>query len=366
MKKIFSAITAIFIAIVFAGGVSTSASAAARISVALPSVAGGETASIPVSVSGVSYPTVRVVIGATNGTVKLDYTSNSVTVTPGYSDTDSGSELEGTEISFSAGIDEATALLAEYLTFTSTDPVGSSYKPELTIRLSEYGVIVDPTSGHTYVYSGILADAYKELSWFDAQAHAATTSRSGHTGYLTNITSTSENEFIANKSGIENVWIGATADPETVAAVNTALSLPTYVPTTATSQTDGHYIWGAGTEKGENFSNGLNNSVVTVAGKYSNWAEGEPNNAASNEGCGVTNWQSTDGFWNDLDCERTEFYMIEYNTSLEDAPVALTYDSATDELANTGMDLASSLWVAFAGLGMIFAGLFVRKVAAKN
>ena len=366
MKRISTVLTAILVALVFAGGVSTSASAAARISVALPSVAGGETANIPVTITGVTYPTVRVVIEATNGTLSLDYSTSSVIVTPGYGDTDSGSQLDGAELSFSAALADVTSLLADHLTFTSTEAAGSTYVPALTIRISEYGVIVDPTSGHTYVYSGILADNVQELSWFDAQAHAATTSRSGNIGYLANINSSAENVFIATKSGIQNVWIGATADPTTVAAINTSLSLPTYVPTTATSQTDGHYLWGAGSEKGQNFSNGLEDSVVTVAGKYSNWAEGEPNNSSGTEGCGVTNWQSTNGFWNDLDCERTEFYMIEYNTSIEDAPVALTYDSTTDELANTGLDSNSSLWVAFAGLTLIMSGLLVRKASSKN
>jgi hypothetical protein len=366
LKKIAGILASLTMAVGLATTPTFTASAAASISVDLPAdgVADGATAPIPVTVSGVTFAQLRVDVEASNGTVEINYSSASIEVTPGFGNTDSGSAISGESISFSAARADAVSLLASHLTFTSTETGGVSVRPELTIKISEYGVIVNRGNGHTYVYSGTFADAYKELSWQDAQAHAATTSRLGHVGYLTNITSDAENTFIKNESGIENVWIGATDDPTEVAAINLAKGLPVYTPVSGDSQTNGHMVWGAGSEKGQVISNGLVNAMQAANGSYENWATGEPNNASGSEGCGVTNWQDVNGEWNDLDCSRTEFYMVEYDTSLSQAPVPLTYDS-TDALANTGGDMRDYFPAVSAAFALILLGAYsTRKVAS--
>lgn len=368
LKKVLSLLGAVFLAVGLSAVSPIGANAAAQITAALPAggVADGATVNIPITFTGVTFPTVRVHITATNGTLTADYSSvSSAVVTPGFESTDSGTAFSAAEISFSASKADAATILAHHFSFTSTGTAGTSIKPEFAISVSEFGVSVDPGTGHTYVYSGILDDAYKQLAWDAAEAHAETTSRAGHAGYLTVITTTSENDFIKNKSGVQNVWIGATDDPTQVAAINVAKGLPAYVPTSATSQTDGHMVWAGGTEKGNVISDGLLTPTAPVNG-YQNWSTNEPNNWHGIEGCGVTNWGSTNGLWNDLTCSNTNYYMIEYDTSLSDAPVAVTYDSANDVLPVTGGDLSQLLQLAAAGLVLVLAGAAMQRKARNN
>ena len=362
-KKLFSLVATMLIAVGLAGAPAISANAAASISAVLPAggVADGATANIPVTVSGVTFAKVRVEVSSTNGTVTVDYTSvGSAVVTPGYDSTDSGSAFSDTSISFSADKVDAVALLANHLTFTSTQTGGTNVKPEISITISEFGVIVNKGTGHTYVYSGTFDGDHQELSWADAQAYAATTSRHGHNGYLVNIGNVDENDFIKNKSGIQNVWIGATDDPTQVASINTAKGLPTYTPTTADSQTDGHMIWGGGSEAGTVISNGLDSDMTAYNSGYQGWAEGEPNNSSGGEGCGVTNWNDVNGEWNDLPCTDEYFYMVEYDTTLAQAPVELNYDS-TETLANTGGDLGGLMTLGAFGLALVAAGSVISR-----
>jgi hypothetical protein len=362
-KKLFSLVATMLIAVGLAGAPALSANAAASISAVLPSggVADGATATVPVTVSGVTFASVRVDITAANGTVAVDYSSvGSAVVTPGYDTTDDGSKFAGTDISFSANKADAAVLLASHLTFTSTQTGGTNVKPEISITISEFGVIVNKGTGHTYVYSGTFDADHKELSWAAAQAYAASTTRLGHNGYLVNIGTSDENDFIKTKSGIQNVWIGATDDPTEVASINTSKSLPAYVPVTADSQTDGHMIWGGGSEAGQIISNGLDTAMAAYNGSYQSWSEGEPNNYHAGEGCGVTNWGAMNGLWNDLPCTSAYFYMVEYDTTIDQAPLALTYDSA-NALANTGGDLSTLVYLGLLGATLVAAGTVISR-----
>lgn len=361
-KKLLSLVATMLIAVGLAGAPALSASASASISAVLPAggVADGATAAIPVTVSGVTFASVRVDVKSTNGTVAINYSSaSSAQVTPGFDSTDDGTSFSGDAISFSSSKADAVALLANHLEFTSTQTGGTKVKPEIVITVSEFGVITNKTTGHTYVYSGTFDADHQELSWADAQAYAATTSRHGHAGYLVNIGTDAENAFVRDESGIENVWIGATDDPTQVASINTAKGLPTYTATTSTSQTDGHMIWGGGSEAGQVISDGLE-TPVTASGSYASWASNEPNNWHGIEGCGVTNWGDMNGLWNDLDCSGTNFYMVEYDTTLAQAPVELNYNSA-DALAATGGSLENLASLAFLGAALVAGGTFVSR-----
>jgi hypothetical protein len=196
----------------------------------------------------------------------------------------------------------------------------------------------------------------------------------GKSGYLVNITSEAENTFVANKSGADNVWIGATANLTYVNEALTAASKPTI---SGDPQGSGFYYWYGGSEGGTQFSTGLDSARVPVAGLYNAWAEGEPNNwPGTGEACGVTNWQGVKGSWNDLDCTRTEASLVEFDTSPSDFETAvITFDNITgddvdavpaeveEELAATGYDAGILFALA---LVLLAAGFTVVVRARKN
>lgn len=180
-----------------------------------------------------------------------------------------------------------------------------------------------------------------------AHAAAKASTQFGLTGYLANITSAAENDFVSTKlEGAKDVWIGGSDET-----------------------TEGTWVFTDGPEKGKNFWNGCSaESPVTPgsapAGAFAAWAPGdkvvdrEPNNwetetnycggdnyapnAGKGEDCIVTNKSSGDkryiiGYWNDFPCSgagSVTGYVVEYG-------------SATDSSAYpTGVDIGRFSMVA--------------------
>lgn len=360
--KLSTTVGALALAAVFALAPSIGASATARVTVHTPTggAIGGSVANLPVALTGFTFANLNVDITIQDGTLTLDDQSSLATLNPGFS-----SLTDQSEISFHASAADATSLLASHLTWTTPTDASKRYNPLLTIDVSEYldGQTFDPASGHTYKY------VTSPLSWSAASTAAKALTFKGHSGYLANITSAAENTFVANKSGAANVWFGATDSPALVAAINTEASKPVYTAVSGTSQTNGHFIWGGGTEEGNIVSEGLANPVAPNGG-YQAWADGEPNNAGSVEGCAVTNWQNVPGAWNDLNCTGTHAYLVEFDTSASDfSGQTVSFDNtasvpqvAGPALANTGADVSGSVSIA---LMLIVAGAGALVVVRK-
>lgn len=347
-----AAVAAVAAVLVFAG--ASTSFAASKVTVDLPNdpVAGGESANVPMYLTGFTFDKLSVTLIVDEGTLTVTDTNSALTLNPGYTDL-----ANQTEISFNGAADAVASVMESGISWTAPGDAATTSSLSIRVQVGEYevGTSYDPATGHTYKFVN------SELSWIDAMNAAKAMSFKGKSGYLANITTASENTFVANKSGAQNVWFGATAEIEYINQARTAASKPTI---SGDTKAGGNYYWYGSAEAGTNFSNGLG-TPVAADGLYNSWAPVEPNNAAGDEGCGVTNWQGIKGNWNDLDCDRTEAYLVEFDTVPGDFETAVvTFDNITgedvdafpavveeeveEELAATGYDAALLLALALA------------------
>jgi hypothetical protein len=309
--------------LVFAG--ASASIAASKVAVDLPNepVVGGETVSVPVVLTGFEFDKLSVTLVVDEGTLTVEDADSALTLNPGYTDL-----AAQTEISFNGATADVVAVMETGVSWTAPGDDTTTSPLSIRVQVGEYetGTTYDPATGHTYKYVNT------PLYWESAMAAAKALTYKGKSGYLTNITTEAENNFVSNKSGAENVWFGATADLRMVNFALTAASKPTI---TVDPQPLGNYYWGGGSEAGTQFSTTLgspNKNTEAVAGQYNSWAPGEPNNAGGGEACGVTNWQGIKGNWNDLDCAGEHSYLVEFDTTpgqFESAVV--TFDNITGE-----------------------------------
>ena len=342
--------------------------AASKVSVDLPNepVAGGETVSVPMVLTGFEFDKLSVTLVVDEGTLTVTDTDSALTLNPGYTDL-----ANQTEVSFNGDADAVVSVMESGVSWTAPGDATTTSALSIRVQVGEYetGTTYDPATGHTYKFIST------PLSWIDAMNAAKAMTYKGKSGYLANITTADENTFVANKSGAQNVWFGATSELEYINQARTAASKSTV---SGDTKAGGNYYWYGSAEAGTNFSNGLT-TPIAVDGLYNSWAPLEPNNSASDEGCAVTNWQNIPGNWNDLDCDRTESYLVEFDTTPADFENAVvTFDNITgedvdavpaeeevvdEELAATGFDAALLLVLA---LALIAAGSVAVVRARKN
>ena len=361
MKKSAVAVVASMLVLV---GASASM-AASKVSVDLPNepVAGGETVSVPMVLTGFEFDKLSVTLVVDEGTLTVTDTDSALTLNPGYTDL-----ANQTEVSFNGEADAVVSVMESGISWTAPGDATATTALSIRVQVGEYetGTTYDPATGHTYKFVST------QLSWMDAMAAAKLMSYKGKAGYLTNITTAAENTFVANKSGATNVWFGAVSDKNLVNAALTSASKPTV---SADTQLTGDFYWYGGSEAGTHFSTGQG-TPAAVDGLYSAWASSEPNNWSSIEGCGLTNWQGALGEWNDFECASEKSYLVEFDTTPGDFETAVvTFDNITgddvdavpaekeEELAATGFDAALLLALA---LALIAAGSVVAVRARKN
>jgi hypothetical protein len=270
---------------------------------------------------------------------------NAVTVTSGANITDarvtisanfrSGDLLAFSNGSLPAGVGGSYNSLTGVLSFTGTAAPGdwqtlfrtvtfsSSASPINKVVTFSVGNLISASNGHFYEYISTAE------SWTNAKAAAAARAYMGFTGYLTTITSQSENDFIQQKLS-SNGWIGASDGHN---EVNTSAGSTIYANQSAA---EGNWYWVTGPEAGLQFSAGNSPSVVPVGGMYSNWNSIEPNNQGGNEQYGMIYSSGTGaaGRWND-EGSGSMGYMVEY--------VGLSTDPANDLSANRMLNIHSIL-----------------------
>lgn len=167
--------------------------------------------------------------------------------------------------------------------------------------------VQDPETGHIYVTSTSSA----AVSFNTFSAYADNQIDSSAKGYLSNITSQRETDFLA-------------AAPSAFQASNMLIGLSDADSNGNWSPT---WSWIAGPAKGQVVSYGHVNGnppKTTISGVFQSWSSDEPNNNSTGNGpnCGVTNFHAA-GVWDDIACASgTAVALIEFG--------GMPTDSSTD------------------------------------
>ena len=260
---------------------------------------------VPISLNGLTISgsgTTSIQLRASHGEIALTDTS--------------GVTVNGTNpssvLSYSGTVANITASFA-HLQYTATN-AGSD-----TIEVSTVGEgqVYYPGNGHVYQvidYDMDPGDGAHGIDWDTSHAQAATKNYQGLTGYLATITSAEENDYVSARLG-DAGWMGA-----------------------SDSGTEGDWKWVGGPESGTSFWNGDSSGTV-VGSNYSNWGDGEPNNAGD-EDCTQFLSGGT-GKWNDLPCAGTYLpaYVVEFGAdgSLPDVArknIAVTVTAPTHTVSS--------------------------------
>ena len=220
---------------------------------------------------------------------------------------------EVTELKFRSDTTDSLNTVLDAVTFNIADQSTA----DLTLSISEVG-----SSQDVYSFGGRYYEYVASTNISPTAAETAAEARSffGLSGYLANITSEAENEFVANEAQANNIWFGA-----------------------SDRDSEGNWSWLGGPEEGEIFFKvgdpGYN------ADYFSSWASGEPNNSfgPDDEHYAVTNWgtnPSTYGEWNDLDVEGANHfgvngYLVEYGDDTEVSTLGSASASTTLSLNTT-------------------------------
>jgi flagellin len=198
------------------------------------------------SVSGAAWNhgqtgNIKAVVTATDGLIKLTATTGLSAVT-GYS----GSLTDGTasQIAFTGSQANVDAALA------SLKMNSSNGKGRIDVQVVPSDFSINTNEGVASYYQSVTTDT--SINWADARTDALSRTFDGHTGYLTNVTSTAEQSFIEDKA-VGWGWMGA-----------------------SDSSTEGSWTWVDGPEASQQFWLGQA-AGSAVGGLYNNWGAGEPN-----------------------------------------------------------------------------------------
>lgn len=192
------------------------------------------------------------------------------------------------------------------VTFVSTSPSSN----DRTVSFS-VGNMISGENGHFYEYvSG------SNSSWTTARDAAAARTYMGLQGYLATITSQQENDLISQKL-VADGWLGGSDE---YSEINAATGTTTYADQSAS---EGNFFWVTGPEKGQPISYGNVTPVNATAGTYTNWYNGEPNNAGNEHYLEIYS-TGAPGEWNDLPNSSLVGMVVEYGGLPTDPGIILS------------------------------------------
>ena len=202
-------------------------------------------------------------------------------------------------------------LIIQSISYCSKILPASSGTRSLYIVLG--ALLYNPVNNH--YYKKVSLPTFNYVTWHDAEAAASASTYLGMQGYLINLTSVQENNFISQLVN-SNTWIGASDE-----------------------LVENEWRWVSGCEGLENggtgrlFSNQQNfncgqsgfGTGTPVGGNYINWSFGEPNGC--NNGAESYAHLFSTGQWNDYeDSGFVSAYIIEYGCMPND-PIVQTFDN---------------------------------------
>jgi len=174
-------------------------------------------------------------------------------------------------ISFTGTQSDVNSSLATLLISTGVN--GGPFTLRVSAAVNQPNTYFNPINEHFYRYV-----SSPNITWVNARSSAKVQTFNGATGYLVNIMSEDENDFVANHINAQNIWIGA-----------------------SDLATEGNWNWMDGPEAGINFWQGTaRGSSPSGTSWFSHWAINQPDNSNGIEHFAATNWRGTLGQWNDL------------------------------------------------------------------
>lgn len=267
-----------------------------------PTFSGGSSVSgvagIPVSVTDLQIDDVDndifgVTLTVPSGVLKLS-TITGITF--------SGSST-GSSIAFSGTRTNLNTALA---TLVYTPSTNGTFAIDATLKGGS-GSTRDSFNGHFY---RLVTPA---ANWSTAKAAAEASTYGGVSGYLANINSAEEEDYLQERIA-DGVWTGG-----------------------SDSAVEGTWRWTGGPENGTAFSSGAS----AVNGSYVNWQALQPDNYNGTENC-LEMRVDSGASWNDENCNSSRQYLIEYGAdgslpSLDTAQLSATIVSASGDADGDGL-----------------------------
>jgi len=230
----------------------------------------------------------QVTIKFVNSATNIDVVNGTLAATQGSTSLIAGySSYSGSKLGFKG----TYAAISSALSSVTWNPAVASGGVSIRIGISTApgaNEFYDANSNHYYRFVAT------GLSSIDARTAAEATTLFGMRGYLVEINTQAENDFVGTETTAPNIWIGASD------RVN-----------------EGSFIWDGATSNPKPTGHGVNASRGAT---FSSWSNNEPNDhgwdfASSNperEDCVITNWFGVPGKWNDYPCRQVLSYLIEY------------------------------------------------------
>jgi hypothetical protein len=300
------------------------AQASSAISIATTNFGAGVASNVGVSLSGFDQTqNYQVTVKFVNTLTDADVTNGTLAATQ------SGTSLISGYLSYSAaklGFKGTYAQIAAALSTLTWNP--STASGDTSIRI---GIATQP--GTNEFYDANSSRYYKYVStptaWATARTAAENTYLFGLRGYLAEITTSAENNFIANETSATNIWIGATEDADTARVFDGS---------SYTGLAGQRWIWQGAIQTPLPTGSGgaAGNTGNTLSGVFSSWASLEPNNDLKpGQDCAVTNWNGKKGEWNDLQCTNSQAYFIEFGGRADETSTASITTLTTTVVAQT-------------------------------
>ena len=315
---------------------STPAQAVQDIAISRTAFGAGVASTVGITLSGFDQTqSYQATVKFVNNVTDVDVTNGTLAATA------NGTELVDTYTSYSdtkLGFRGTYAQVAAALASVTWNPNSASGDISIRIGVAPYagtGTFYDANSQRYYRYVST------GTSWTAARTAAENTYLYGLRGYLAEINSEAENNFIGSETSATNIWIGATEDETTTAA---------YRGTTYNGTDGQRWIW-AGAEQTP-LPAGSGTLAQSFSPSFLSWAANEPNNDTKpGADCAVTNWNGVKGRWNDLPCTYSTGYLIEFGGRGEAVSLSsktFTQTVVAKEAVNLG-DLRSNVTCTFGG-----------------